>query len=213
MTRRNSQGPLCYYMLGYAEQLAMAPSATSSQPNGSKTKPTIKVVPKALVCRWADPERRVPLEVALPQKVQHVQEVVQIDEHFFERNSVYMVIELIPGTVDLRDYTSKVSNLDSEEARSVFRPLVKAVSECHAAGVAHGDIQLGNVLVFKDSVTGRLKLLEFGMGKFTQDDPLSPEDHKRASIYQLGEFLYYLLCHKFPLSAKSLNTSEGSAET
>ncbi|XP_076068503.1 serine/threonine-protein kinase pim-2-like [Oratosquilla oratoria] len=107
----------------------------------------IKVVPKALVCRWADPEKRVPLEVALLQKVQHAQEVVQLDEHFFERSSLYMVMELIPGAIDLWDYTSKVGNLDSEDARSVFRQLVKAVSECHAAGVAHGDIQLGNVLV------------------------------------------------------------------
>ncbi|XP_076045839.1 serine/threonine-protein kinase pim-2-like [Oratosquilla oratoria] len=165
----------------------------------------IKVVPKALICRWADPERRVPLEVALLQKVQHVQEVVQLDEYFFDRSSLYMVMELIPGAVDLWDYTSKVGNLENEDARSVFQQLVKAVSQCHAAGVIHGDIQLGNVLVYKDSETGslRLKLLDFGMGKFVQEDTLSPKDHERASVYQLGEFLYYLLCHKFPFSAKS----------
>ncbi|XP_076067693.1 serine/threonine-protein kinase pim-1-like [Oratosquilla oratoria] len=145
------------------------------------------------------------MEVALLQRVQHVQEVVQLAEHFFERSSLYMVMELIPGAVDLWDYTSKYGNLYSEDARSVFRQLVKAVSECHAAGVAHGDIQLGNVLIFRDSETGSLllKLLEFGMGRFTQEDKLSPEDHERASVYQLGEFLYYLLCRKFPFSAKS----------
>ncbi|XP_076054418.1 serine/threonine-protein kinase pim-3-like [Oratosquilla oratoria] len=166
----------------------------------------IKVVPKALVRRWADPERRVPLEVALLQKVQHVQEVVHLEEYFFDRSSLYMVMELIPGAVDLWSYTSKVGNLDSEDVRIVFRQLVKAVSECYAAGVAHGDIQLGNVLVFRDSETGslRLKLLDFGMGKFIQEeDPLSPKDHERASVKQLGEFLYYLVYHKFPFGAKS----------
>ncbi|XP_076028487.1 serine/threonine-protein kinase pim-2-like [Oratosquilla oratoria] len=96
-------------------------SVFSAERIEDKAKVAIKKIPLAEVYEWADPKKRtMPLEVALMKAVQHIPEVVKLLEFFIERRHVFIVMELIPGAVDLRDYTSKNGELKMKDVKDVF---------------------------------------------------------------------------------------------
>ncbi|XP_076049427.1 serine/threonine-protein kinase pim-2-like [Oratosquilla oratoria] len=96
-------------------------SVFSAERIDDKAKVAIKKIPLAEVYEWADPKKRtMPLEVALMKAVEHIPEVVKLLEFFIERRHVFIVMELIPGAVDLRDYTLKNGELKMKDVKDVF---------------------------------------------------------------------------------------------
>ncbi|XP_076033014.1 serine/threonine-protein kinase pim-2-like [Oratosquilla oratoria] len=176
-------------------------SVFSAERIEDEAKVAIKKIPLAEVYDWADPKKRTtPLEVALMKKVQHIPEVVKLLDFFIERRHVFIVMELIPGALDLLDYTSKYGELKMKDAKDVFSQVLTVVIACHKAGVCHQDINMANILVVRNEVTGKLtaKLVDFGMGTFINASSTPAERHEKSAVWSLGLLLFRLACKKYP---------------
>ncbi|XP_076028481.1 serine/threonine-protein kinase pim-1-like [Oratosquilla oratoria] len=175
-------------------------SVFSAERIKDQAKVAIKKIPLAEIYDWADPKKRtMPLEVALMKRVQHIPEVVKLLEFFMERRHLFIVMELIPGAMDLRAYTSKNGELNMKDAKDVFLQVLTAVMACHKAGVCHQDINMANILVVRNEGTGKLtaKLANFGMGTFINASSTPADRHEKSAVWSLGLLLFRLACRKY----------------
>ncbi|MEM7704584.1 MAG: protein kinase [Pseudomonadota bacterium] len=121
--------------------------------------------------------------------------------------------ELIEGDT-LKQRINRDGPLGIEHTLAVARPLSEALAAIHEAGLVHGDIKPGNIMLQSDQTP---ILMDFGSGgepgtpAFTGSPvamapellsgmPLSPE----TDIYAFGVVLYYLLTGTYPLKPLSL---------
>ncbi|XP_076057311.1 serine/threonine-protein kinase pim-1-like [Oratosquilla oratoria] len=176
-------------------------SVFSAEKKEDRAKEAIKKIPLAEIYDCADPKKRtMPLEVALMKRVQHIPEVVKLLDFFIERGHVFIVMELIPGAMDLLAYTSKYGELKMKDAKDVFSQVLTDVIACHKAGVCHQDINMANILVVRNEETGKLtaKLADFGMGTFIDDSSTAADRHEKSAVWSLGFLLFRLACKKSP---------------
>lgn len=111
--------------------------------------------------------------------------------------------------------------LDAREAALIGIDLCRALSAVHAAGIAHRDVKLANVMRAEG---GRIVLMDFGLGheiprggsgpsRKPSGTPLfmAPEvlrgevENARSDIYSLGVVLFTLVTGKLPVEASSLS--------
>ncbi|XP_076043721.1 serine/threonine-protein kinase pim-1-like [Oratosquilla oratoria] len=140
------------------------------------------------------------LEVALMKKVEHIPEVVKLLDFLMERGHVLIVMELIPGAVDLRAHTSKYGELKMKDAKDVFLQVLTAVMSCHKAGVCHRDITMANILVVRNEGTGKmtaiLRISVWAPSSATLRFLLIAM--KKSAVWSLGLLLFRLACKKYP---------------
>ena len=111
--------------------------------------------------------QKVPAELRNLLDVQHVPGVVKLLEFYERDDSFIYVMERLKNCMDLYDFISEKGTLAEDLAREIFRQLLETVIECHKRGVFHSDIKDENILIDKDS--GRIRLIDFGSGKFLHD--------------------------------------------
>ncbi|XP_068758262.1 serine/threonine-protein kinase pim-1-like [Montipora capricornis] len=122
----------------------------------------VKIIPKCNVYSFEEEsEGSIPMEVHLHRFLDHPNVIKLYD--FFEHAQAYvMVLERPMYHKDLFDYISEKRRLEESEARSIFRQVVEAVMHCESKGIFHRDIKDENILL--DTMTGQVKLLDFGSG-------------------------------------------------
>uniref|UniRef100_A0A9J2PG87 Serine/threonine-protein kinase 1 n=1 Tax=Ascaris lumbricoides TaxID=6252 RepID=A0A9J2PG87_ASCLU len=106
----------------------------------------------------------IPLEIAVLQRCQDVPGVVQLLDWYERANGFLIVTERPEPGQDLFDYITHHGPLTEGLAKNFFKQVVDAVIACADRSVLHGDIKDENVMV--DLRTGRLKLVDFGSGRF-----------------------------------------------
>ena len=111
-------------------------------------------------------EDNVPREAVLLRLLVDVPGVIKILNHMETKKSYHIIMECF-GCMDLYDFISEKGTLAEDLARGIFRQLLETVIECHKRGVFHSDIKDENILIDKDS--GRIRLIDFGSGKFLHD--------------------------------------------
>lgn len=94
----------------------------------------------------------------------------------------HLVFEWAPGKTAAQLLREK-GRLSLDEAKALLGPVCDAVAFAHAAGVAHGGLRPGNVMVCAD---GRVKLLDLGVAR---DGSPTPADDVRALAACLHELL------------------------
>ncbi|KAK2628474.1 hypothetical protein QTJ16_001577 [Diplocarpon rosae] len=94
--------------------------------------------------------------------------IVNLRKAFYSESTIYTFTDLAPGG-DLFSYVGKSKGLLTDlESRVITRQIVSALDFMHAAGVAHRDIKLENVLITQTDFGGRVVLTDFGFASYTQ---------------------------------------------
>uniref|UniRef100_A0A8C6W3P3 non-specific serine/threonine protein kinase n=1 Tax=Nannospalax galili TaxID=1026970 RepID=A0A8C6W3P3_NANGA len=127
----------------------------------------------------------------------------------------YLVMELVLGQ-ELLQVIQKTGGLLEEEAREIFRQIVRAVGYCHDNGIVHRDLKPENIMITE---AGKVKVLDFGFS--TQVKPgqklrhhcgshayAAPElylfdsyDGPKVDVWALGVILYYMVVGCLPFDA------------
>jgi tRNA A-37 threonylcarbamoyl transferase component Bud32 len=163
--------------------------------------------------------RRFQQEARTAFSLDHPNIVAVNDFGVLDDGTPFLVMELINGET-LSDRLKRTGILTLEQAIPIFVQLCFGLAYAHECGVVHRDIKPGNIMLLKGiplGVEGSLKILDFGIAKFTQHEggeiqsltrtgeifgsPLymSPEQclggriDQRADIYSLGCVFYEAL--------------------
>ncbi|QEN03707.1 serine/threonine protein kinase [Thiospirochaeta perfilievii] len=142
--------------------------------------------------------------------------IVDVYDHFKERDSYYIVQEYVDGGT-LEDLIKSGEYINDDIALYIVLEVAKALRYAHLKGVVHRDIKPANILISK---SGDIKLVDFGIA--VSDDILdedlttvgmtlgtpsymAPEQFentknvdKRADIYSLGVILYEMMTKTKP---------------
>jgi eukaryotic-like serine/threonine-protein kinase len=134
----------------------------------------------------------------------------------------FLAIEWAPGEL-LERYAKQKAPLPREEVATIILQIADAVAAAHESGIVHRDLKPDNAMY--DPITGRVKLLDFGIAAATdtsQDERLTragyfvgtlmyvaPEALSGALVtpaadqYSLATIAYLLLTGTLPYLAKS----------
>jgi hypothetical protein len=156
-------------------------------------------------------------EAQIVSQLSHAAIVNLYDVGIEGENVAYLVMEYIPGKT-LQQVLSE-SAVPFPRACAWAADLAGALSGAHRAGIIHGDIKPGNILVTED---GRVKLGDFGIARFATQVSgsgqmlgtpayLSPEQitgepqSTRSDIFSLGIVLYQMVTGAAPFEGSSVS--------
>jgi eukaryotic-like serine/threonine-protein kinase len=146
-----------------------------------------------------------------------------------ETGRPYFVMELVEG-IKITDYSIQ-NGLGTPQRLDLFIQVCQAIQHAHQKGVIHRDLKPSNILVTQQDGVPVPKVIDFGIAKATNQQPLtdktvftalnqfvgtpaymSPEQaglggldiDTRSDIYSLGVLLYELLTGQMPFAPDTL---------
>jgi len=149
-------------------------------------------------------------EIEIIQKIDH-ENVVKVFEVFETITSYCIVQEFVPGELLDSAFNRK---LLEEDTRFIFVQILKGVKYLHNAGIVHRDLKLDNILVDKNPLGWKIKIIDFGLAIIQHSNKLkslcgtmqyiAPEvlqkigyDNK-VDMWSCGIILFILLTGEFP---------------
>ena len=171
----------------------------------------IKVIRKKKVTKI---RKQIETEIQLLQKMDHPN-IVQCFGVYEDHSKLFIVMEYC-SKGDLSDLL-KVSFLEEEDVKALFKGLVSALQYLHTQKVMHRDLKPKNILVSDDDT---LKIADFGFAKYLHTDlsqticgsPLymAPEIlnsspyASNSDLWSVGIVLYEMISGKPPYFAQNL---------
>ena len=130
----------------------------------------LKVLPPAMT---AVPERKARFiqEAKAASSLQHPN-IVSIFEIGAQDGVDFMAMELVEGKT-LAELIPRGSGMNPSEAVRIASQLTDGLAKAHGAKIIHRDLKPANVMVSAD---GHVKILDFGLAKLLQPDPVSQDD-------------------------------------
>jgi tRNA A-37 threonylcarbamoyl transferase component Bud32/ActR/RegA family two-component response regulator len=143
--------------------------------------------------------------------------VAEVFGYGFSDNSAYILMEYLPGG-DVRAYFTG-NYVDQVRILRIFRQVLTALKDIHAAGVVHRDLKPHNVMFREDQ---SLAMVDFGIAKVAELPSItvegmllgtpvymSPEAIRgqpadpRSDLYSAGIMLYRMLAKQPPFTGDS----------
>lgn len=173
----------------------------------------IKVLNKAKLKDHLD---AIQEEVNILTKLDHPN-IVKYYETYIDEKYIYLVMEYIGGG-ELFDKIAEQQNQVFTEivAKEYMKKLLGACHHMHAQGIVHRDIKPENIML---SVTGELKLIDFGLSKQQNDSQklktiagtpyyMAPEliagnYNEKVDTWSLGVLLYVFMSGYLPFQGEN----------
>jgi calcium-dependent protein kinase len=108
---------------------------------GTSLRRAIKIIRKAKVSNV----ERFRLEIEVMMKLDHPM-ILRLYDYFEDEKYVYLVLELCNGG-ELFDRIIENKYFGENEARIIFRQIMKAIYYCHVNGVCHRDLKPENFIM------------------------------------------------------------------
>ncbi|CAI7863289.1 unnamed protein product [Closterium sp. NIES-54] len=93
--------------------------------------------------------------------------VVRMEGVFEDQAAVHIVMELCQGG-SLTHHIAQQGEYSERAAAAIMRVVLEVVRACHALGIVHRDVKLGNFLLSDQSDHATLKAIDFGSAAFCQ---------------------------------------------
>ena len=141
------------------------------------------------------------------------------DFHESSDGSLFMVMELVDGQT-LEAVLDTDQRMGSPRTVRIALQILESLAEAHGQGVVHRDLKPGNIMLAKLAISETVKVLDFGMARFTERrsardfqtmEPrilgtltyMAPEQflgtsEYRSDLYGLGGVLYRMLVGNRP---------------
>jgi serine/threonine protein kinase len=142
-----------------------------------------------------------------------------------ENGSQYLVMEYLEG-ITFTDYLKENAVIPYASAHAILKQILSALDAAHKKGIIHRDIKPDNIFLEKrPEVEHYVKLLDFGIAKFTEDGfrtshtktgvpigtpfYMSPEQcagqkvDQQSDIYSIGIILYEMFTGRLPFKGDS----------
>lgn len=190
----------------------------------TKHRRALKVLHAALASS-ADALQRFLREAGVAGTLRSEYVVETYDAGQLENGAPYVVMELLQG-MPLSDVLKRGSQVPPKQVARLLLDVCDGLSAAHAAGIIHRDLKPDNLYLVRDpSGRERVKILDFGISKFTDErarigqhtteglamgtpaymppEQLQglPDIDARADIYALGVILYESVSGKRPFEA------------
>lgn len=131
---------------------------------GTNLKRAIKIIEKAKVSNV----ERFKLEVEIMMKLDHPN-ILRLIDYFEDKKYVYLVLELCTGG-ELFDRIIANKYYNEEDARIIFKQIIKALHYCHINGVCHRDLKPENFIMISKNDPFTLKIIDFGLSRTFQQN-------------------------------------------
>src|SRR5579862_6388116 len=122
----------------------------------------------------ADRRRRFIQEAQAASALNHPN-IITIHDIVSEPDAEFMVMEFVSGKT-LLDLIPK-GGLRVPQALQFAMQMADALTTAHTAGIVHRDLKPANVMITE---SGLVKILDFGLAKITDRDPMSLGDNTRS---------------------------------
>ncbi len=144
----------------------------------------------------ANPEslERFRREMKVPARIksEHVVKITDADVASELHGAMFYVMELLSGC-DLAQLVKHRHLLDKAEVIWLLRQVAKALDKAHQSGIVHRDLKPENLFLHRsDDDTLLVKILDFGLARFTEEARVTGNDRNRLTQTQamLGSPLY-----------------------
>lgn len=172
------------------------------------------------------PRFRREAQICAKIRNEHIVRVIDVGTF---RDAEYMVMEHLVGTDLRKAQRANDGPLSIERAIELTLQICDGLAEVHAAGIVHRDLKPSNIfLTKKNDGTELVKILDFGISKWTAPDDFAEEDltktgailgspkymapeqlfgsssvDARADIWSIGAILYELVTGHVPFNEPS----------
>ncbi|MCL4151236.1 UNVERIFIED_CONTAM: hypothetical protein GTU68_021135, partial [Idotea baltica] len=154
----------------------------------------LKVVEKSGIPLWEDQAKKIPMEIAILERLSAVPNVIRLLEWLEDEESFLLVLERPTPCQDMYDYIQENIFIPETRARDFFHQIIQIVTDLETEGVYHHDLKSENLLItYDDYQKPILKLIDFGAADKISDEPqelVNGTPHYYPPEYFLG-FNYY----------------------
>lgn len=118
-------------------------------------------------------------ETQLSAQLSHPHIVKLLDKGYTETGEPFAVFEYIAGQT-LKDYVIREGGLSATETGELMGQVLDALASAHEQGIVHRDLKPQNLMVTKTGTRNHIKILDFGIGAFTQE--YRTKDYKSLTL-------------------------------
>ena len=127
---------------------------------GTTIKRAIKVLPKSMTSK----KESLLNEINILKTLDHPN-IIKLYQTFEDNNNYYLVFELCKGG-ELFDNILEKGHFSEDEAKKIFRNIIKALHHCHQNKICHRDLKPENFLLANKKDLSMIKMIDFGLSSF-----------------------------------------------
>ena len=136
---------------------------------GTNIQRAIKIIDKSRVSNV----ERFKLEIEIMMRLDHPS-ILRLYDYFEDKKYVYLVLELCTGG-ELFDRIIASKYYNEDDARVIFKQMMKAIYYCHLNGVCHRDLKPENFIMVSKNDPFTLKVIDFGLSRTFNHNDISPQ--------------------------------------